>query len=264
MDAQVLVALAKACGVAGLAIGVMWLIYREILRRDIFPRLKQWQAFTIICLITVLIFAVVMTALLANRGEPPLPGELPASAHFQVDTKDGIFCEQNNVDDHAAPHFFDLLQVGLSGCPNTDRSGSRAYLVWPGPQEPRAWVPVSRKGYRHCGPSDFHETAPKLLNAVAAEFRAQHDQVPCEVTLSVERYSTISYLDIRNRPMQAAFIQSYRPETGFAMRQMNPHQFPDSSTQTSFQRTATSQIGDAQIARIYADFKPFLYPQAPN
>ena len=65
---EILPSLLKAGGIAALAIGVVYLVYREILKFGIIPKLRQWQGFALLCLLAVLIFAIAMTVL--NRISP--------------------------------------------------------------------------------------------------------------------------------------------------------------------------------------------------
>jgi hypothetical protein len=63
MASEMLLSLLKAGGLAALAIGVIYLFYKQIIRLPIFPKLRQWQAFSLLCLLAFLTFAIAMTVL---------------------------------------------------------------------------------------------------------------------------------------------------------------------------------------------------------
>ena len=60
--------LTKIGGVTALAVGVFYLLYREIIRRNIFVSLSRTQTFAMFLTIAVLVWAVAMTALLFREG----------------------------------------------------------------------------------------------------------------------------------------------------------------------------------------------------
>jgi hypothetical protein len=58
MDPALLEALGKAAGIGGLALGVFLVIFRNIIRKNIFPRLPAESAYRVIRLILVLTFLI--------------------------------------------------------------------------------------------------------------------------------------------------------------------------------------------------------------
>ena len=78
-----LLSLLKAGGLSALSIGVVCLIYWEIVRRDVFPKLRQWQAFVLLCLIAILVFAIAMTVLLRRENVASARDQLVAIAKEQ-------------------------------------------------------------------------------------------------------------------------------------------------------------------------------------
>jgi hypothetical protein len=101
MQLELLVSLAKAGGIAALAIGVLYLLYREVIKLGVFPKLSQSQGFALLCLVTLLIFAVVMTTLLRTQNDgqapniqrpdavPPVPTKQPDSG-LPAETPQGL------------------------------------------------------------------------------------------------------------------------------------------------------------------------------
>lgn len=56
-------ALLKIGGVTALSIGVLYMLYRQIIARDIFSRLGQFPTFLIILVISIGIWSIAMVAL---------------------------------------------------------------------------------------------------------------------------------------------------------------------------------------------------------
>lgn len=83
-----LLALLKAGGISALAIGVVYLIYREIIRRGVIPRIKQWQGFALLCLLSLSVFVIVMTTILrANSKSAPGRDSVGESAEIVADRR---------------------------------------------------------------------------------------------------------------------------------------------------------------------------------
>lgn len=70
MSSDVLPLLAKAGGISALAIGVVYLLYSQIIKAGVIPKLRQWQGFTLLCLLAALIFAMAMAVLLKVEAGP--------------------------------------------------------------------------------------------------------------------------------------------------------------------------------------------------
>ncbi len=56
---------AKTAGIGGLAFGVLLIIFREVIRKNIFPSLAQIQAYKIIRLIIILTFLISISGIIA-------------------------------------------------------------------------------------------------------------------------------------------------------------------------------------------------------
>ena len=69
---DMLVDLLKVGGVTGLSIGVLYLLYRQLLSLGIFPKLTRRQAFILLLIVIILVFLVVISAFLFS-GEPGSP-----------------------------------------------------------------------------------------------------------------------------------------------------------------------------------------------
>jgi hypothetical protein len=59
-----LIQLAKVAGIGGLAFGVLVLIFREVIRKQIFPTLPPRQAYRLLRLIVVLTFTIALVGLI--------------------------------------------------------------------------------------------------------------------------------------------------------------------------------------------------------
>jgi hypothetical protein len=58
MDAGLLKTLGQVLGIGGLALGIFFLLFRDIIRKSIFPTLKKDDAYRLLRLISVLIWSV--------------------------------------------------------------------------------------------------------------------------------------------------------------------------------------------------------------
>jgi multisubunit Na+/H+ antiporter MnhB subunit len=58
MNAELLKTLGQVLGIGGLALGIFFLLFREIIRKSIFPTLKKDDAYRLLRLISVLIWSV--------------------------------------------------------------------------------------------------------------------------------------------------------------------------------------------------------------
>ena len=65
MDAGLLKALGQALGIGGVALGVFFLLFREVIRKSIFPKLKKDDAYRLLRFITVLIWSVAVIGIAA-------------------------------------------------------------------------------------------------------------------------------------------------------------------------------------------------------
>lgn len=211
---ELLSSLLKAGGISGLAIGVVYLLYHEIIKLGVIPKLKQWQGFSLLCLLAVLVFIITMTILLKKTTEQLLDGELPPGNHFQMDARDGIFCEQKNVYQPSA-QYFDLININIGACNGSDQYGSRSYIIEWQPSKPASVTFAKRRGYDHCFVSNLAERAPPFLQEVQVAFDRNKKAIPCKISLSMMRQIKMTYVDLRNKSWEVAFIQSYnRGETG--------------------------------------------------
>jgi len=58
MDTELLKTLGQVLGIGGLALGIFFLLFREMIRKSIFPTLKKDDAYRLLRLISVLIWSV--------------------------------------------------------------------------------------------------------------------------------------------------------------------------------------------------------------
>ena len=65
MDTDLLKTLGQILGIGGLALGVFFLLFREVIRKSIFPTLKKDDAYRLLRLITVLIWSIAVIGIAA-------------------------------------------------------------------------------------------------------------------------------------------------------------------------------------------------------
>jgi hypothetical protein len=63
MDTDLLKTLGQVLGIGGVALGVFFLLFREVLRKSIFPTLKKDDAFRLLRLIALLIWSVAVVGI---------------------------------------------------------------------------------------------------------------------------------------------------------------------------------------------------------
>ena len=65
MDADVLKIVGQVAGIGGLALGVFLLLFRDIIRKNIFPKLPPAEAYRLLRLITVAVWSVAIVGIAA-------------------------------------------------------------------------------------------------------------------------------------------------------------------------------------------------------
>jgi hypothetical protein len=65
MDAEVLSVVGQVAGIGGLALGVFLLLFREIIRKKIFPKLPPAEAYRLLRLITIAVWSVAIVGIAA-------------------------------------------------------------------------------------------------------------------------------------------------------------------------------------------------------
>jgi hypothetical protein len=65
MDTELLKTLGQVLGIGGVALGVFFLLFREVIRKSIFPTLKKDDAYRLLRLISVLIWSVAVIGIVA-------------------------------------------------------------------------------------------------------------------------------------------------------------------------------------------------------
>jgi hypothetical protein len=79
MEAGLLKDLGQALGIGGVALGVIFLVFREMIRKTIFPKLAKRDAYRLLRLITVSVWSVAVIGVGAwifgdqkSRAQPPV------------------------------------------------------------------------------------------------------------------------------------------------------------------------------------------------
>lgn len=79
MDADVLKIVGQVAGIGGLALGVFLLLCRDIIRKNIFPKLPLAEAYRLLRLITVAVWSVALVGIAAwvytSQNRQPSHGE---------------------------------------------------------------------------------------------------------------------------------------------------------------------------------------------
>src|SRR5271170_6776566 len=65
MEAEILMTVGQIAGIGGLALGVFLLLFRDIIRKNIFPKLPPAEAFRLLRLITVAVWSIAVIGIVA-------------------------------------------------------------------------------------------------------------------------------------------------------------------------------------------------------
>jgi hypothetical protein len=100
MDTELLRKLGEALGIGGLALGVFFLLFRELIRKTIFPQLKKDDAYRLLRLITVLIWSIAVIGIAAwlwANANPPAGAATTTGPQSPIvrDTKGEVRIEYN-------------------------------------------------------------------------------------------------------------------------------------------------------------------------
>jgi len=70
MNPDSLKTLGQIAGIAGISVGVLLLVFRDIIRKKIFPKLTKTQAFRVLTLIIVSVWTVALAGIIFPRVSP--------------------------------------------------------------------------------------------------------------------------------------------------------------------------------------------------
>jgi hypothetical protein len=65
VEAEILKTVGQIAGIGGLALGVLLIVFRDIIRKNIFPRLPAAEAYRLLRLITVAVWTVAIVGIIA-------------------------------------------------------------------------------------------------------------------------------------------------------------------------------------------------------
>src|SRR5712691_11416254 len=71
MEAEILKVVGQIAGIGGLALGVLLIVFRDIVRKKIFPKLPQAEAYRLLRLITIAVWSVAVIGIFAWIIPPP-------------------------------------------------------------------------------------------------------------------------------------------------------------------------------------------------
>ena len=65
MDAEILKIVGQVAGIGGLGLGVFLLLYRNIIKKNIFPNMTKVQTYKLFKLIVILVFSIAVIGIFA-------------------------------------------------------------------------------------------------------------------------------------------------------------------------------------------------------
>lgn len=109
MDAEILKTVGQIAGLGGLALGVFLLLFREVIRKAIFPTLKKDHAYQLLRLIAILVSGVA----LAGIGTWAWVETHPRAQHTpSVETRGGVAAGRDIWGQYHYPY---RAQIGNGG-----------------------------------------------------------------------------------------------------------------------------------------------------
>lgn len=109
IDFAGLKALGQAVGIAGVCVGALVLVFRDVIRRRIFPRLQQRQSYRLLTLIIVLTWSVAIAGIAAwawasrKEGEPRTQSPATNNTKIEKLLEDGLPAIDHPVVDLSVP-----------------------------------------------------------------------------------------------------------------------------------------------------------------
>jgi hypothetical protein len=149
MDVQVFRTLGGIAGLAGLAIGMILLLYREIVRKNVFPTLTKRDAYRLLRNIAVLSWSIAMFGILSwvwstailHRNQPA-PAVVASAPEEQMVVAGTVVDESTNLGIGQATIMID----GQSSRSVSDDSGNFR-IVLPGTNRDPVRLSVTKDGY---------------------------------------------------------------------------------------------------------------------
>lgn len=156
METQLLSTLAQIAGIGGVALGVFLLIFRDVIRKKIFPQLTKQQAYRLLTLALVLTWSVAISGIIAwllvSNGPNPTAGAFRISATIwgiSLDAKgDAVATTEIAIEEGSAIGREDLEQLAtwlVSELGVADAEPPRVDLTIRVPADPGIEPPVIRR-----------------------------------------------------------------------------------------------------------------------
>ena len=135
MDAAILQTVGEIAGIGGLSLGVVLLLFRDVIRKNIFPRLGVQEAYKLLRLIVILVFMIGIAGLAAWVATAREPSGGYRSAHlspkdqdrFDYELSAGNWCLQNHRPQEALAHYAEAAKLDQNN-PEIQRGVTAAQL----------------------------------------------------------------------------------------------------------------------------------------
>ena len=174
-------ALGAAAGIGGIGVGAAVLIFREIIRKNIFPTLDRRRGFIVIMTIVILTWIISLFAIFAYwKGNNPYVKTDP-DVDFEF-SKTGVFyCDSSNVMDPKVDKR-EYIRLTVYNC-NPVTNGDQGTFTRGTTRERRIegedgsvfltrGIQRSGSGYYYCGASSSTSTGPRLNQIIDNEYYA--------------------------------------------------------------------------------------------
>jgi hypothetical protein len=118
MDPTILKTVGEIAGIGGLSLGVVLLLFRDVIRKNIFPLLGVVEAYKLLRLIVILVFMIGVAGLAAwvyttQVGSEYQPAHLSSEnkVKFEYELSAGNWCVQNHRPQEALAHYAEAAKL---------------------------------------------------------------------------------------------------------------------------------------------------------
>jgi hypothetical protein len=210
MEASILKTVAQIAGIGGIALGVLLIIFRNIIRKNIFPKFKNEEAYKIIRLIIILTFAIAALGIISWVYVSTIPKPQPDPKKAQVKIDDLI------VSSKGGNSYFADFRVRNAG--NTSVSLNRVLFkvsaaVYPSgcttsPLNLSEKYDLDISRLEKVGDVSevtiSHSLAPEEIDRFGITLFAKHKK-KCDYTLTLEPLLSTSEGDVSGKPFEVFF-----------------------------------------------------------
>jgi hypothetical protein len=147
MDAQILKTVGSIAGLAGLAVGMILLLYREIVRKNVFPTLSRKDAYRLLCNLAILAWSVAMAGIFCWVWSTAILHPRTGAQFDAPSTAEARLVVAGTVVDQATNLGIGQATITVEGQGTTSDDSGNFRIVLPGAHRDQVRLLVSKDGY---------------------------------------------------------------------------------------------------------------------